>query len=86
MEWGFGRISGRAGVLLLASLESSWETGPRSDSGMMCGVVSWPSRKLSPFFMVYPEIGMLVLLIIWTSLVALFNGMSAFFERRMTRR
>ena len=39
MEWGFGRISGRAGVLLLALPDSSWETGPRSDSRMMCGVV-----------------------------------------------
>jgi hypothetical protein len=47
MEWGFERISGGAGVYFIVIPGASWETGLRSDSGMMCGVESWPSKKPS---------------------------------------
>jgi hypothetical protein len=50
-EWGFGRTLGRGGACFVAIPDLSWEMGPGSVFGMMCGVGRRPSRKLFQFCM-----------------------------------
>jgi hypothetical protein len=54
---------------------------PRSNSGMMCGAESWPSRKLFRFYMALLVIRMRVLQLTWTSPVVPFSGMLALSEQ-----
>jgi hypothetical protein len=46
MVWNYGRILGRVGACSVATPDLSWEMGPRSDFGMMCGVESYPLKQL----------------------------------------
>jgi hypothetical protein len=75
MGWGFERILEEVGVYFVTIPDLSRETGPRLDSRMMCSTVSWPSRKLSRFYMALLVIRMPVLQLTWTFLVVPFSGM-----------
>jgi hypothetical protein len=45
LQWGYGRISEGDKCYFLGIPNLSWETTPRLDSGMMCGVQRQSLRK-----------------------------------------
>jgi hypothetical protein len=78
-EVGLWKNIRRGGACSVGMPDLSWEMGLGSDSGMMCGVESYLSKKRSRSYMALLVRRMHLLQIILTTLVAFFNGMLALF-------